>query len=85
MLVHKEAGQQCPVYCLSKMMLGSEIRYAHDEQLILVLVMAVRKLRPYFQAHIIIILTTQPLYLILVKPDILGRMMWWSIKLNEFE
>lgn len=56
------------------MMLGLETRYSRAEQLILALVMPGRMLRLYLQAHTIIVLTKQPLRLILKKLDIFGRM-----------
>ncbi|RVX07353.1 Retrovirus-related Pol polyprotein from transposon 17.6 [Vitis vinifera] len=42
------------------------------------------KLRPYFQAHPVIVLTDQPLRSILHKPDLTGRMLQWAIELSEF-
>ena len=45
---------------------------------------AVQKLRPYFQAHPVVVLTDQPLRNILHKPDLTGRMLRWAIELSEF-
>ncbi|RVW75345.1 hypothetical protein CK203_052928 [Vitis vinifera] len=45
---------------------------------------AAQKLRPYFQAHPVIVLTDQPLRNILHKPDLTGRMLQWAIELSEF-
>ncbi|RVW96416.1 hypothetical protein CK203_029618 [Vitis vinifera] len=45
---------------------------------------AVQKLRPYFQAHPVVVLTDQPLRKILHKPDLTGRMLQWAIELSEF-
>ncbi|RVW24837.1 hypothetical protein CK203_105106 [Vitis vinifera] len=42
------------------------------------------KLRPYFQAHPVVVLTDQPLRNILHKPDLTGRMLQWAIELSEF-
>ncbi|XP_034684129.1 uncharacterized protein LOC117913290 [Vitis riparia] len=54
------------------------------EQTALALRTAAQKLRPYFQAHPITVLTNQPLRNILHKPDITGRMMRWAIELSEY-
>eukprot|EP00261_Vitis_vinifera_P027984 XP_010661993.1 PREDICTED: uncharacterized protein LOC104881948 [Vitis vinifera] len=43
------------------------------------------KLRPYFQAHSVVVLIDQPLRNILHKPDLTGRMLQWAIELSEFE
>ena len=47
--------------------------------------MATKKLRPYFQAHTIIILTGSPIRAILYKPDAFGRLLKWAIKISEFD
>ncbi|XP_077232060.1 uncharacterized protein LOC143865910 [Tasmannia lanceolata] len=47
--------------------------------------MAARKLRPYFQAHTIKVLTDQPLRQVLHKPSTSGRLMKWAVELSEFE
>ena len=54
------------------------------EQTALPLRTAAQKLRPYFQAHPITVLTNQPLRNILHKPDITGRMLQWAIELSEY-
>ena len=54
------------------------------EQTALALRTAAQKLRPYFQAHPITVLTNQPLRNVLHKPDITGRMLRWVIELSEY-
>lgn len=66
-------------------MLDPKTRYSLAEQLILVLVMTAKKLRLYFQTHIIVVLTRQPLKLIFIKPSIFSRIVRWLIKLSEFD
>ena len=55
------------------------------DKLILALVNAARKLRPYFQAHTIEVPTEYPMKQVLHKPDPLGRLMKWAIELSEFD
>ena len=45
---------------------------------------AAQKLRPYFQAHPVVVLTDQPLRNILHKSDLIGRMLQWTIELSEY-
>ena len=40
----------------------AETRYSEIEKLPLALVVAARKLKPYFQAHVILVLTNHPLH-----------------------
>ncbi|XP_058185734.1 uncharacterized protein LOC131302960 [Rhododendron vialii] len=49
------------------------------------MVIAARRLWPYFQAHPIKVLTDQPLRRILHSPETLGRLIQWSIELGEFD
>ncbi|XP_034685658.1 uncharacterized protein LOC117914419 [Vitis riparia] len=76
--------EQRPVYFISKALADAETRYSRMEQTALALRMAAQKLRPYFQAHPITVLTNQPLRNILHKPDITGRMLRWAIELSEY-
>ncbi|KAL6328496.1 hypothetical protein AAG906_038691 [Vitis piasezkii] len=55
------------------------------EQMALALRMAAQKLRPYFQAHPITVLTNQPLRNVLHKSNISGRMLQWAIELKQLE
>ena len=66
-------------------MLPAETRYSPAEKMALALVIVARKLRPYFQAHMIIIYTDCPLKLILQRPELSGRLTKWAIELSEFD
>ena len=56
-LVREEGGSQRPDYFISKAFRGAEERYPKMEKLTFALVIAAQKLKPYFQAHTIIVLT----------------------------
>ena len=71
------------VYYINKAMVDVEIKYSNMEQMALALRSTAQKLRPFFQAHPIVLLTNQPLRSILHKPDLLGRMLKWAIELSE--
>ncbi|MCI29253.1 putative protein NYNRIN-like, partial [Trifolium medium] len=47
--------------------------------------MAARKLRHYFLAHSIVVRTDQPIKQLLARPDMTGRILKWSLELEEFE
>ncbi|KAL5581058.1 hypothetical protein UlMin_013500 [Ulmus minor] len=84
-LVREEDGVQWPIYYTSKSLLDAETRYPEIEKLALALMVAARKLRPYFQAHTIIIPTKFPLKQVFQKPEASGRLAKWSIELGEFD
>ncbi|GFY91128.1 hypothetical protein Acr_07g0013240 [Actinidia rufa] len=83
-LVREKDQVQKPIYYVSKVLMGAEARYPRIEKLAYALMIAARKLRHYFQAHPIIVLTDQPLKQILQRPDTSGRLLKWSIELSEF-
>ncbi|RVW58629.1 hypothetical protein CK203_111730 [Vitis vinifera] len=76
--------EQKPIYYVSRALADVETRYSKMELTALALRSAAQKLRPYFQAHPVIVLTDQPLRNILHKPDLTGRMLQWAIELSEF-
>ena len=73
-LVREEEGTQRPVYFVSKAFRGAEERYLQMEKLAFALVTAARKLKPYFQAHTIIVLMDQPLKRAMSSTEAVGRM-----------
>jgi ribonuclease HI len=84
-LIREDGGTQLPVYYTSKAFQGAEERYPAMEKLALALVIAARKLRPYFQSHKIIVLTNHPLRKAMNKPDAAGRLIQWAVELSEFD
>ncbi|KAL5557494.1 hypothetical protein UlMin_039730 [Ulmus minor] len=44
-----------------------------------------RKLRPYFQCHPIVVVTTYPLKGVLQKPELSGRLTKWAVELSEYD
>ena len=60
-LIREENRVQKLVYYVSKVLMGAENRYVKIEKLAYALLIAIRKLRHYFQAHPITVLTGQPL------------------------
>ena len=55
------------------------------EKLAFTLVTVARKLKPYFQAHTVVILTDKPLRQVISNPEAAGWMALWAIKLSEFD
>ncbi|XP_074361144.1 uncharacterized protein LOC141701377 [Apium graveolens] len=84
-LVREEDGQQSPMYYVSKRLYDAETRYTSMEKLVYALILASRKLRPYFQAHRIEVHTAYPLRQVLHKPESSGRMLKWAVELGQFD
>ncbi|XP_027171695.1 uncharacterized protein LOC113771297 [Coffea eugenioides] len=84
MLIRNE-GTQVPVYYVSRALRGPETRYTQVEKLVLGLVHAARRLKPYFLAHSIFVRTDQPIRQILVRPEASGRLTKWAVELGEYD
>ena len=55
------------------------------EKLAFALVTVAHKLKPYFQAHTVIVLIDKPLRRVISNPETVGRMALWVIELSEFD
>ena len=55
------------------------------EKLAFALVTVAQKLKPYFQAHTMVILTDKPLRKAMSSPEVVGRMTLWVVELSEFD
>ena len=84
-LVREDAKAQQPVYYVSRALRDAETRYSKLEKLIYCLLIAARRLRPYFQEHTITVLTDQPIRAVLHRADASGRIAKWAIELTEFD
>ena len=84
-LVREEGKIQKPVYFISRALRGAEERYPPMEKLVFAFVIAARKLKLYFQAHTINVLTDKPLQKALRSSEAAGRMALWAIELSEFD
>ncbi|XP_077228380.1 uncharacterized protein LOC143861327 [Tasmannia lanceolata] len=81
MLVRQEGQMEQPIYYVSRVLHDAETRYQEIKKF----AFSARKLRPYFQAHHITILTDQPFQKILQKPETSGRLINWAVELGEFD
>ena len=82
----KESGDAKlrPVFLVSKSLIDAETRYTHLERAALALRTAAQELRPYFQAHPVVVLTDLPLRGTIHKPNLSGRMARWAMELSEY-
>ena len=76
-LVMGRVKEQFPVYYLSNALAGAEVNYPLIEKLAYALMMATQKLRPYFEAHKILVLTDEALKNVLQRLDASGWLLKW--------
>ncbi|GKA82530.1 reverse transcriptase domain-containing protein [Tanacetum coccineum] len=74
-LMTEREARQMPIYFVSQELRGPEVNYTSMEKLVLALVHASKRLRRYFQAHPIIVITDQPIKNILSNPEVVGQVL----------
>ncbi|XP_065621651.1 uncharacterized protein LOC136064172 [Quercus suber] len=84
-LIREEDKIQKPVYYTSRALRGAEGRYPLMEKMAFALITASRKLRHYFQAHVINVMTDHPLKKAMNKLEAAGRLIQWAVELSEFD
>ena len=83
-LIQEEDKKQLSVYYASQAFQGVEAKYPRIEKIAFALIVAPRKLRPYFQANPILVMMDQPIKKSMNKPEAAGRMVQWVIELSQF-
>ena len=73
-MIREEGKTQFPVYYVSQAFQGVEAKYPRIEKIAFALIVASRKLRPYFQANPILVMTDQPIKKSMNKTKAVGRM-----------
>ena len=72
---------QRPVYYVSEVLSTSKQNYPHYQKMCYGVYMAARKLKPYFQAHPITVVSSAPLAEIIGSRDASGRVAKWAIEI----
>ncbi|GJV49514.1 reverse transcriptase domain-containing protein [Tanacetum coccineum] len=84
-LITDSEGRQIPVYFVSRTLRGPKVNYTPMEKLVLALLSASKRLKRYFQAHTVVVITNQPIKQLLSSSEISGRMLKWKFELEGYD
>jgi hypothetical protein len=76
---------QRPVYYVSEVLHETKTRYLEMHKLLYAVLVASKKLRHYFQAHRVVVVTSFPLRAILHNSNAAGNIAKWAAELAEFQ
>jgi hypothetical protein len=76
---------QRPVYYISEVLHEAKARYLETHKPLYAVLVASRKLRHYFQAHRVMVVTSFPLRAILHNSNATGNIAKWTVELAEFQ
>jgi hypothetical protein len=76
---------QKSVYYISEVLHEAKARYLETHKLLYAVLVASRKLRHYFQAHRVVVVTSFPLRAILHNSNAIGNIAKWAAELAEFQ
>nr|XP_027068875.1 uncharacterized protein LOC113694208 [Coffea arabica] len=81
-----DEGKENALYYLSRMMTPNELNYSPIEKLCLALIFVIQKLKHYFQAHTIrLISKSNPIKYVMAKPVLSDRLARWYLQFQQFE
>uniref|UniRef100_A0A2N9I6H1 RNA-directed DNA polymerase n=1 Tax=Fagus sylvatica TaxID=28930 RepID=A0A2N9I6H1_FAGSY len=81
-----EDGTEKPIYYVSRALRDAETRYSGAERACLALIYASQRLRHYFLAHKIQLMTkSHPIRSLLHRPILSGRLAQWLLQLSQYE
>ncbi|GJR09833.1 reverse transcriptase domain-containing protein [Tanacetum coccineum] len=78
-------GRQCPVQYVSRTLNKAERNYSPLEKLALSLVNMTRRLRRYFEAHPVKVITDQPIKNILSRTEASGKLAKYAVEIGTYK
>ena len=79
-------GNEQPVYYISRTLKDTETRYPKIEKVCLVIIYSFQRLKRYFSAHQILLVTkSHPIKALLHQPLLTGRIVQWLVLLSQYD
>ncbi|GJV83911.1 reverse transcriptase domain-containing protein [Tanacetum coccineum] len=84
-LLTDQNGRQCPVQYVSRTLNEAERNYSPLEKLALSLINMTRRLRRYFEAHPVKVITDQPIKNILSRTEASGKLAKYAVEIGTYK